>query len=112
MPSNFDLIITVDTPNHSAEFNLLDENGVQLAFRQTDFKTIELSHKRGLFDLRNYLRHYVVEGQEEASVADIGVCIAEPDRAIPQRRFVEMDSPGVPRIARLRVAAADTGRSR
>jgi tetratricopeptide (TPR) repeat protein len=77
MPSNFDLIITADTPNHSAEFNLLDESGVQLAFRQTDFKTIELSHKRGLFDLRNYLRHYVVEGQEEASVADIGVCIAE-----------------------------------
>jgi hypothetical protein len=77
MPANFDLIITADTPNHSAEFNLLDENGVQLAFRQTDFKTIELSHKRGLFDLRNYLRHFVVEGQEEAAVADIGVCIAE-----------------------------------
>jgi hypothetical protein len=77
MPANFDLIITADTPNHSAEFNLQDENGVQLAFRQTDFKTIELSHKRGLFDLRNYLRHYVVEGQEEAAVADIGLCIAE-----------------------------------
>ncbi len=77
MPANFDLIITADTPNLVAEFNLRDENGVQLAFRQTDFKTIVMSHKRGLFDLRNYLRHYVVEGQEEASVADIGLCIAE-----------------------------------
>lgn len=77
MPANFDLIITADTPNHSAEFNLRDENGAQLAYRQTDFKTIELSYKRGLFDLRNYLRHYVVEGQEEAAVADMGLCIAE-----------------------------------
>ncbi len=77
MPSNFDLIITADTPDHSAEFDLRDEHGVQLAFRQTDFKTIALSYQHGLFDLRNYLRHYVIEGQEAASVADIGLCIAE-----------------------------------
>ena len=49
----------------------------QLAYRQTDFKTIAVSRQQGLFDLRNYLRHYVEPGQEAASVAEIGVCIAE-----------------------------------
>ena len=36
-----------------------------------------MSRQQGLFDLRNYLRHYVEPGQEAASVAEIGVCIAE-----------------------------------
>jgi hypothetical protein len=36
-----------------------------------------VSRQQGLFDLRNYLRHYVEPGHEQASVADIGVCIAE-----------------------------------
>ena len=36
-----------------------------------------MSRQQGLFDLRNYLRHYVEDGKEAASVAEIGVCIAE-----------------------------------
>jgi tetratricopeptide (TPR) repeat protein len=77
MPSNFDLIITADYPSRTAELRLLDEHGVQLAFRQTNFKTIAVSRQKGLFDLRNYLRHYVELGREAASVTEIGVCIAE-----------------------------------
>lgn len=77
MPTHFDLIITADTPNLTAEFRLLDAHGSQLAYRHTDFKTISLSHRHGLFDLRNYLRLYVEEGKETAAVAEIGVCIAE-----------------------------------
>jgi tetratricopeptide (TPR) repeat protein len=77
MPARFDLIITADYPNRTAEFTLRDSAGVQLAFRQTDFKTIAVSHQHGLFDLRNYLRLYVEEGKELAAVAEIGVCIAE-----------------------------------
>lgn len=77
MPTHFDLIITADTPNFTAEFRLLDTHGSQLAYRHTDFKTISLSHRHGLFDLRNYLRLYVEEGKETAAVAEIGVCIAE-----------------------------------
>ena len=77
MPSNFDLIITADYPSRTAELRLLDEHGVQLAFRQTDFKTIAVSRQQGLFDLRNYLCYYVEPGREAASVAEIGVCIAE-----------------------------------
>ena len=77
MPTHFDLIITADTPNHTAEFRLLDAHGTQLAYRPMDFKTITLSRQHGLFDLRNYLRLYVKEGQETAAVAEIGVCIAE-----------------------------------
>ena len=77
MPTQFDLIITADYPNRNAEFRLLDAHGGQLAYRQTDFKTITTGHLRGLFDLRNYLRVYVEEGREVAAVAEIGVCIAE-----------------------------------
>lgn len=77
MPIQFDLIITVDAPSHSAEFRLLDAHGLQLAYRYTDFKIIPVSHRQGLFDLRNCLRLYVEEGKEPAAVAEIGVCIAE-----------------------------------
>ncbi len=54
MPAHFDLIITADFPNRTAEFRLLDDHGGQLAYRQTDFKTVSVSHQHGLFDLRNY----------------------------------------------------------
>ncbi len=77
MQANFDLIITADTPNLRAELELRDAHGAQLAYRLTEFKEIARSQLDGLFDLRNYLRHYVIEGQEEASVAGIGLCIAE-----------------------------------
>lgn len=77
MPAHLDLIITADHPNGTADFRLLDSSGVQIAFRQTDFKKITASQVQGLFDLRNYLRHYVEEGKEAAAVAEIGVCIAE-----------------------------------
>jgi tetratricopeptide (TPR) repeat protein len=77
MPSNFDLIITADYPSRTAELRLLDEHSVQLAYRQTDFKAIAVSRQQGLFDLRNYLRLYVEPDREAASVAELGVCIAE-----------------------------------
>jgi hypothetical protein len=77
MPSNFDLILTADTPSRAAELRLLDAHGTQLAYRQADFNSLPASRLQGLFDLRNYLRLYVEEGKEEASVAGIGVCIAE-----------------------------------
>jgi tetratricopeptide (TPR) repeat protein len=77
MPTHFDLIISADTPSHSAELRLLDAHGVQFAYQHTDFKSIPLSHQLGLFNLRNYLQHYVEAGQAAASVAEIGVCIAE-----------------------------------
>lgn len=77
MAAHFDLIVTADYPNRTADLRLLDASGVQLAYRQTDFKTISVSHRQGLFDLRNYLRLYVEEGKERAAVSEIGVCIAE-----------------------------------
>jgi hypothetical protein len=77
MPADFDLIITADYPSRTAELRLIDTNGVQLAFRQTDFTTITLSHQYGLFDLRNYLRLYAEDDEEVTRAAEIGVCIAE-----------------------------------
>ena len=77
MPSHFDLVVTADYPKRTAKLSLLDAHGSQLAYRQTDFKTIAVSRQQGLFDLGDYLRHYVEEGKEAASVAEIGVSIAE-----------------------------------
>jgi len=77
MLTQFSLIVTADYPGRTTEFILRDSAGVQLAFRRTDFKTISLSHRQGLFDLRNFLRIYVEEGKERAAMAEIGVCIAE-----------------------------------
>jgi hypothetical protein len=77
MQVHYDLIITADTPNGRAEFVLRDVHGAQLASRLTDFKTIDVSQRRGLFDLRNYLRHYAEGASKAANIAAIGVCIAE-----------------------------------
>lgn len=77
MLPHFDLIITADYSSCSAEFSLRDGTGAQIAYRQTDFQTITVGHQHGLFDLRNFLRHYVEESEERAAVAEIGVCIAE-----------------------------------
>lgn len=77
MSNRFDLIITADAANHSAEFRLCDAAGVQLAYKKTAFSHISVSQQRGLFDLRNHLRLYVEPGQQESAVAAVGVCIAE-----------------------------------
>lgn len=77
MGSAFDLIVTADTPSRRAELRLLDAAGTQLAFRHTDFSILPVSRLQGLFDLRNYLRHYVEREKEEAAVAEVGVSIAE-----------------------------------
>ena len=77
MKAHFDLKITANYETRTAEFSLHDSAGVQIAFRQTDFKSISVSHQQGLFDLRNYLRLFVEPGKETAAMADIGVCIAE-----------------------------------
>ena len=77
MKAHFDLKITANYETRTAEFFLYNSAGVQIAFRQTDFKSISVSHQQGLFDLRNYLRLFVEPGKETAAMADIGVCIAE-----------------------------------
>lgn len=77
MPTHFDLIISADSPNFTAEFRLRDAHGSQLSFHQIDFKNITASHLQGLFDLRNYLRLYVEDGSESRALAEIGTCIAE-----------------------------------
>jgi hypothetical protein len=79
MPAGFDLIITADYPSHMAELRLTDAHGAQPAFQRTDFKTIPLSRRYGLFDLYNYLRHYATEGEEASRVEEIGVCIGSPN---------------------------------
>jgi hypothetical protein len=103
MPAQFDLVVTVDAPNHTAEFRLLDAHGAQLAYRHTDFTHISASHRRGLFDLRDYLRLFVERGREAAAVAEIGVCIAEEVLgkdifgklwAVPTHRTLRVRLPG------------------
>lgn len=114
MTAHFDLIIDADDANRTAEFTLRDSAGVQIAFRQTDFNTISVSHQQGLFDLRNYLRLYVEEGKERAAMAEIGVCIAqevlgqeifEKLRASNSQRTLRIQLPGATDTENILVAA-------
>jgi len=77
MQRHFDLIITADPVDFSAQFRLQDQTGAQLAYRFTSFKSITLSRQLGLFDLRNFLRNFVEPEKETEAIAEIGVCIAE-----------------------------------
>ncbi len=77
MPEHFDLVVTADDASRTAEFRLRDAGGCQLAYHQADFKTLTASRRQGLFDLRDYLSRYVEADKQAASVAEIGVSIAE-----------------------------------
>ena len=104
MSPNFDLVITADTPSLTAELRLLDGDGNQLAYRLTDFKTIAVSRRQGLFDLRNYLKNYVEQGKEAASVAEIGVCIAE--EVLGQEIFLKLWQANNQRTLRIQLPGA------
>ncbi len=77
MSTRFDLVITADYPSRTAEFFLKDAHGGQLAFRRVEFKDIPVSRQQGLFNLRDYLRHYIEPQRERDAIADVGVSIAE-----------------------------------
>ena len=104
MPASFDLVIATDNARFSAEFRLLDAHGVQLAYRFTDFNTLSASLRHGLFDLRNYLRHYAEPGQEAPAVDDIGVCIAET--VLGEGIFKELWQSTAPRTLRIQLPGA------
>ncbi|MBL8422069.1 MAG: CHAT domain-containing protein [Candidatus Accumulibacter phosphatis] len=81
---------------------------MQLAYRQTAFADISVSHQRGLFDLRDYLRLYVEAGKQGAAVAEIGVCIAE--EVLGQEIFAKLWASQAQRTLRIRLpGAGDTG---
>lgn len=77
MPPTFDLVITANHERLTAELRLLDAHGSQLAYQHADFKSLTVSQLQGLFDLRNFLGNYVEAGKEAASIAELGVSIAE-----------------------------------
>jgi tetratricopeptide (TPR) repeat protein len=104
MPADFDLVVRADYPNRTAELRLLDAHGAQLAYRHTEFKTIPVGLQRGLFDLRNFLRHYVEPGQESAKIAEVGVCIAE--RVLGEEIFLKLWKPTAARTLRIELPAA------
>ncbi|MES2709926.1 MAG: CHAT domain-containing protein [Verrucomicrobiota bacterium] len=76
MASDFDLIVTADYVNRTAEFRLLDAHGLLLCAHHTDFKIFAIGRLQGLFDLREYLRLYVRPANEAAAIDEISVCIA------------------------------------
>lgn len=109
MSAGFDLIVTADTASHIAEFRLCDANGVQLAYRQTDFKAIAASRQQGLFDLRNALQLYVEDEQgHAAALAEIGVSIAQA--VLGEDIFRRLWESRAQRTLRIRLpGAGDTG---
>lgn len=104
MPHRFDLIITADDANRTAEFSLCDDAGVQLAYQKTAFNAIPVGQQRALFDLRNHLRLYVEAGQEQTAMADVGVCIAQT--VLGQDIFTRLWTPQTQRTLRIQLPGA------
>jgi tetratricopeptide (TPR) repeat protein len=63
-----------------------------------------VSRQRGLFDLRDYLRLYVDEGNEAASIAEVGVCIAED--VLGREIFLKLWEPSHNRTLRIQLPGA------
>jgi hypothetical protein len=104
MQSNFSLIIEADYPNHTAQLRLLDASDSDLHFHQVDFKTIPVSRQQGLFNLRDYLLHYIEEKRHAETLAEIGVCIAED--VLGEEIFLKLWNPDSPRSLRIQLPAA------
>src|SRR5262249_46084071 len=85
METNLDLIITANHANLTADFRLLDSAGSQVAYRQTDFKSVPVSLRQALFDLRDYLELYVEPGRESESVALASPASGQSRRAAGRR---------------------------
>jgi tetratricopeptide (TPR) repeat protein len=77
MPSDFDLIITADTPTLTAEFNLKNPDGSHAGYKRTEFVHLDASRLEELFDLRNYLRRLVERTKQPEELARLGVVIAK-----------------------------------
>ena len=104
MAVRFDLIIDADSPSRTARLRLLDTDGRPLAEHQADLKTIPAGLAQGLFDLRDYLKHYVEAGKEPAAVARLGVLIAE--RILGQDIFESLWRPEHQRTLRIQLPGA------
>ncbi len=65
-----------------------------------------MSRQQGLFDLRNYVQHYVEPGREAASVAAIGVCIAE--EVLREEMFRHRAASASQRTLRIQLPGAGT----
>lgn len=109
MAVNLDLVVATDPGNQTCEFRLLDEHGSQLAYWHCDFAAIPLSRQQGLFDLRNYVEHYVEKGKEEAAVAEVGVCIAKD--VLGEEIFGRLWEPISQRTLRIRLPMIDRGQN-
>src|SRR6185295_18650748 len=101
--SRFSLIVTADCERGLADLSLLDGAGSQVAFRQVDFHTISISQRQALFDLRTYLRLYK-RGQEAASVAEVGVVIAE--KILGEEIFLKLWASEAQRTLRIQLPGA------
>ena len=77
---------------------------MQLAYRQTDFKTIPVGHQQGSSTCATICALYVEAGEEAAAVAEIGVCIAE--KVLGAEIFEKLWESAVPAHAAHSVARA------
>ncbi len=76
MSSNFQLAITANSENLTADLTLKDGFGVQIAQRTVDFgrDPLRTYHDR-LFDTRNWLRRFYPTNEHQGKLKDIGVVI-------------------------------------
>lgn len=104
MSAEMTLVVHADHVRRQAQLHLLDANGIQLGWHSVDFQRLSVSEQRALFDLGNFLRHYVEPEQQATSLANVGVCIAE--RVLGEQIFLLLWRPESPRTLRIQLPGA------
>ncbi len=77
LSSQFNLFITTTPTKDVADFHLQNQDATQVAYHQADLRTLPASLRRGLFDLRDYLEHYVPASGQSQAIAEVGVAITQ-----------------------------------
>lgn len=77
MPANYTLLIQAEQNSATLCLSLYSAKGKFLASHAVNLASFSSSEQRSLFDLRNYLRHYVLPAQQQTALAAVGVCIAQ-----------------------------------
>lgn len=98
------LIIQTDVARQLVQLSLRDPYGKQLGYHCLDLHTLAVSERRAMFDLGNFLHHYVAPAETEAAIEKVGVAIA--NKLLGEQIFMLLWQANTPRTLRIVLPAA------
>ncbi len=98
------LIIQTDVARQLVQLRLQDQDGNQLGYHCLELPTLAVSERRAMFDLGNFLHHYVAPAETEASIEKVGIAIA--NKLLGEQIFKQLWQPSTERTLRIVLPAA------